>query len=96
MSITTRTGDGGSTALMYGRRVPKDSPRVEAYGEVDELNACLGLARAQTQIPLKSLLESIQKALVGLMGELAVYRWQSQLSQSHSYLNLWQQFHCQY
>ncbi|HCP06532.1 MAG TPA: cob(I)yrinic acid a,c-diamide adenosyltransferase [Verrucomicrobiales bacterium] len=72
MSITTRTGDGGSTALMYGRRVPKDSPRVEAYGEVDELNACLGLARAQTQIPLKSLLESIQKALVGLMGELAV------------------------
>ena len=47
MSIATRTGDGGTTALMYGRRVSKDSPRVEAYGEVDELNACLGLARAQ-------------------------------------------------
>ena len=72
MSIATRTGDGGTTALMYGRRVSKDSPRVEAYGEVDELNACLGLARAQIQSSMKSLLEKIQKALVGLMGELAV------------------------
>ena len=72
MSIATRTGDGGTTALMYGRRVSKDSPRVEAYGEVDELNACLGLARAQIQSSGKSLLEKIQKALVGLMGELAV------------------------
>jgi cob(I)alamin adenosyltransferase len=52
--------------------VSKDSPRVEAYGEVDELNACLGLARAQIQSSMKSLLEKIQKALVGLMGELAV------------------------
>jgi cob(I)alamin adenosyltransferase len=57
---------------MYGRRVSKDSPRVEAYGEVDELNACLGVARAQIQRSGKSLLEKIQKALVGLMGELAV------------------------
>lgn len=72
MSIATRTGDGGTTALMYGRRVSKDSPRVEAYGEVDELNACLGVARAQIQRSGKSLLEKIQKALVGLMGELAV------------------------
>jgi len=72
MSITTRTGDGGTTALMYGRRVSKDSPRVEAYGEVDELNACLGVARAQIQSSGKSSLEKIQKALVGLMGELAV------------------------
>ena len=61
MSIATRTGDGGTTALMYGRRVSKDSPRVEAYGEVDELNACLGLARAQIQSSRKSLLEKIQK-----------------------------------
>jgi cob(I)alamin adenosyltransferase len=57
---------------MYGRRVSKDSPRVEAYGEVDELNACLGVARAEIQSSGKSLLEKIQKALVGLMGELAV------------------------
>ena len=46
MSIVTKTGDGGTTALMYGRRVPKSHPRVEAYGTVDELNAALGLARA--------------------------------------------------
>jgi len=72
MSIATRTGDGGTTALMYGRRVPKDSSRVKAYGEVDELNACLGLARAEADRRDKVLLEKIQKALVGLMGELAV------------------------
>jgi len=72
MSIATRTGDGGTTGLMYGRRVRKDSPRVEAYGEVDELNACLGLARSQASGEPKSTLEKIQKALVGLMGELAV------------------------
>ena len=46
MSIATRTGDNGTTALMYGRRVPKNHLRVEAYGSVDELNAALGLARA--------------------------------------------------
>lgn len=72
MSISTRTGDGGSTALMYGRRVSKDHPQVEAYGSVDELNAALGMARSLAKKPGKELLEKIQKALVGLMGELAV------------------------
>jgi cob(I)alamin adenosyltransferase len=57
---------------MYGRRVAKDHPRVEAYGSVDELNAALGLARSLAQKARKDLLEKIQKALVGLMGELAV------------------------
>lgn len=57
---------------MYGRRVPKDHPRVDAYGSVDELNAALGLARSLAQKAQKDLLEKIQKALVGLMGELAV------------------------
>lgn len=57
---------------MYGRRVAKDHPRVEAYGSVDELNAALGLARSLAQQARKDLLEKIQKALVGLMGELAV------------------------
>ena len=57
---------------MYGKRVPEDSPRVGAYGEVDELNACLGMARAHAEKKQKALLEKIQKALVGLMGELAV------------------------
>ena len=46
MNIVTKTGDSGTTALMYGRRVPKNHPRVEACGALDELNAALGLARA--------------------------------------------------
>ena len=72
MSIATKTGDAGSTALMYNRRVSKSDPRVEAYGCVDELNAALGLARASmAPEPLGQLLLSIQKDLVGLMGELA-------------------------
>ena len=43
--VYTRTGDAGDTALVGGRRVPKDSPRIAAYGALDELNAALGLAR---------------------------------------------------
>ncbi len=43
--VYTRTGDGGDTALVGGRRVPKDSLRIDSYGDVDELNAALGLAR---------------------------------------------------
>ena len=49
MSIATRTGDQGKTSLMYGRRVGKYDLRVETYGTVDELNAALGMARAQAQ-----------------------------------------------
>ena len=44
--VYTRTGDKGTTALIGGRRVAKDAPRIEAYGTVDELNATLGLVRA--------------------------------------------------
>jgi cob(I)alamin adenosyltransferase len=73
MSIVTRTGDDGTTALMYGRRVPKNHPRVEAYGTVDELNAALGLARATANDDcIRDHLPTIQKDLVVLMGELAV------------------------
>ncbi|MEI6197266.1 MAG: cob(I)yrinic acid a,c-diamide adenosyltransferase [Verrucomicrobiota bacterium] len=73
MSIVTKTGDSGTTGLMYGRRVPKNHPRVEAYGTVDELNAALGLARATAEQDFvgDSLL-AIQQDLVILMGELAV------------------------
>lgn len=46
MKLYTRTGDDGTTALFGGQRVSKDHPRVAAYGTVDELNACLGLAAA--------------------------------------------------
>jgi cob(I)alamin adenosyltransferase len=73
MSIITKTGDGGTTALMYGRRVPKNHPQVEAYGTVDELNAALGLARAMAgdNFIAENLL-AIQKDLIVLMGELCV------------------------
>jgi cob(I)alamin adenosyltransferase len=72
MSIVTKTGDKGTTAFMYGRRVPKSQPRVEAYGTVDELNAALGLARASaTHDFLRNNLLPIQQDLVILMGELA-------------------------
>jgi len=73
MSIVTRTGDDGTTALMYGRRVPKSHPRVEACGVVDELNAALGLARSAEQPDfVRENLLAIQQDLVVLMGELCV------------------------
>jgi cob(I)alamin adenosyltransferase len=72
MSIVTKTGDRGQTALMYNRRVSKCHPRVEAYGAVDELNAALGLGRATTTNAfVRDTLLAIQKELVVLMGELA-------------------------
>ncbi|MBL9137270.1 MAG: cob(I)yrinic acid a,c-diamide adenosyltransferase [Verrucomicrobiales bacterium] len=72
MSIATRTGDNGTTGLMYNRRVSKCHPRVEAYGTVDELNAALGVARASTTHAfVQESLLPIQKDLVTVMGELA-------------------------
>jgi cob(I)alamin adenosyltransferase len=72
MSIVTKTGDQGSTSLMYNRRVRKCHPRVEAYGAVDELNAALGMARASAKLELiRDSLLATQKDLVLLMGELA-------------------------
>ena len=73
MSIATKTGDNGTTALMYGRRVPKTDARVEAYGTVDELNSAMGMVRATVNDPfIEGPILSIQKELVTLMGELAV------------------------
>jgi cob(I)alamin adenosyltransferase len=72
MSIVTKTGDQGETSLMYGRRVPKTDPRVEAYGSVDELNAALGLARAVCGDPfISDQILAAQKDLIVVMGELA-------------------------
>ena len=73
MSIVTKSGDDGTTALMYGRRVPKNHPRVEAIGAVDELNAALGVARAAALPgPVHDHLLAIQKDLIVLMGETGV------------------------
>lgn len=72
MSIATRTGDSGTTGLMYNRRVPKSHPRVEAYGAVDETNSAMGMARATaTDAFVSANLLAIQKDLVTIMGELA-------------------------
>jgi len=72
MSIVTKTGDQGETSLMYGRRVPKDDQRVNAYGSVDELTAALGLARAicDDKFVAEQIL-AVQKDLINVMGELA-------------------------
>jgi cob(I)alamin adenosyltransferase len=73
MSIATKTGDDGTTALMFGRRVPKTDPRVAACGACDELNAALGLVRAfcADAFVTEPILR-IQKDLVIVMGELGV------------------------
>jgi cob(I)alamin adenosyltransferase len=70
-SISTRTGDDGTTGLLYGQRVPKDHPQIEAVGSVDELNASLGLAKATSpDAGRKTALELIQHDLIALMGEV--------------------------
>lgn len=71
-SIATRTGDDGTTSLLYGQRVPKDHPQIEAVGAFDELNAALGFAKATCpDADRRAELEQIQHNLVALMGELA-------------------------
>lgn len=72
MKIYTKTGDAGETGLFGGGRVPKDNPRVEAYGDVDELNSALGVARATEPVDFQdALLESIQRDLFAIGGQLA-------------------------
>ena len=68
----TRTGDEGDTGLLGGERVAKDSPRLEALGDLDEAMSCIGLARAQAaRAETKPLLEHIQRELIVVMAELA-------------------------
>ncbi|MEO0509323.1 MAG: cob(I)yrinic acid a,c-diamide adenosyltransferase [Verrucomicrobiota bacterium] len=72
MSISTKRGDDGTTALLFGKRVPKNHPRVMTYGRVDELNSTLGLCRAHAahHVIQKNILK-IQKELVYMMSELS-------------------------
>jgi len=70
--IYTKTGDAGDTGLFGGGRVPKDHPRVEAYGDVDELNAVLGLARSIEMMPrIDEVLAPVQRDLFSLGALLA-------------------------
>ena len=72
MKIYTKTGDAGTTGLFGGGRVNKDHPRVEAYGDVDELNAALGLARAADVMPrVDEVLVPIQRDLFAIGALLA-------------------------
>ena len=71
--IYTRGGDAGQTSLGSGARVPKDDPRIEAYGDVDELNAVLGVALARgVPEPAASWLGVVQNELFDLGADLAV------------------------
>jgi cob(I)alamin adenosyltransferase len=71
-SIATRTGDDGSTSLLYGQRVPKDHPQIEAVGAYDELNVALGAVKPLlTDDAVRTLVSGLQKNLVALMGEVA-------------------------
>lgn len=72
MSITTRHGDSGQTRLLFGARVEKSHPSIQAVGDVDELNAVLGLARLQVKrADVRDILARAQEDLVALMGELS-------------------------
>lgn len=69
--IYTRTGDSGETSLGDGRRVPKDHPRVTAYGEIDELNAVLGLLQANASEQSEAdLIRKIQNDLFDVGADL--------------------------
>ena len=73
MKVYTRTGDDGTTGLGSGKRVDKDSLRLEAYGTVDELNSVLGVALAEGLAePLEEWLTRIQEELFVLGADLAV------------------------
>ena len=72
MSIITGRGDSGDTDLLFGKRIAKTALRIEALGNVDELNAALGLARAASHDAVWiTLIDRLQSLLVGLMGQLA-------------------------
>lgn len=72
LKIYTKTGDDGDTGLFGGGRVPKDHPRVTAYGEVDELNAVIGQARSVEMMPrIDEVLAPVQRDLFALGAMLA-------------------------
>lgn len=71
--ITTRAGDDGTTGLGDGSRLPKDAPRIEAIGDVDELNSTIGLLRTEALPPeIDALLGRIQNELFDVGAELCI------------------------
>ncbi len=82
--IYTRTGDDGTTGLGDGTRVPKDDPRVEAYGSADELNSHIGLLLAVAGLPdeVRACLTDVQHDLFDLGGELCLPGYEA-MTQKH-------------
>ncbi len=70
-TIYTGCGDDGTTSLMHGTRVPKDHPRVEAYGTIDELNACIGLLCAALPTEQHPTMQRIENNLLTIGCALA-------------------------
>jgi cob(I)alamin adenosyltransferase len=75
MSIVTKTGDNGTTGLLYGLRVSKSDKRINAVGDIDELNAAIGLIKTPLRKTVMSsyymsVLEAIQRTLTHFMGEV--------------------------
>ena len=70
--ITTRTGDAGETGLGDGSRLPKQAPRIAAYGTVDETNSVIGIARLHAEGDLDAMLARIQNDLFDLGADLCV------------------------
>ncbi len=72
--IYTRTGDDGDTGLANGERVRKDSLRIQAMGEIDELNSMMGILRSQGELPpsIETMLCAIQHRLFDIGGELSM------------------------
>lgn len=72
MGLYTGTGDGGQTDLLGGVRVSKTDPRIVCCGDIDEINAALGLARSLCKTPyVQETVETFQRRLFSLAGELA-------------------------
>lgn len=89
MSIITGRGDSGETDLLFGKRLGKTTLRIAALGDVDELNAALGLARAACgDAEIVEVIDSIQGRLVGLMGQLACLPEDRELYRSKNYAAL--------
>lgn len=88
--IYTRTGDDGSTSLGDGSRASKDSPRIAAYGELDELNSCLGILLAEA-VPdsVSTCLNEVQQTLFDLGGDLCIPGRSSVNSAQVDWLERW-------
>ena len=86
--IYTRTGDKGETGLVSGARVPKHSPRVEAYGTVDELNAVLGLARLDAAGSVEAGIGRVQNDLFDLGADLATPDIENDATAEHPRLRI--------